>query len=84
MEVRAIGEMFVARIAPDKQFIITPLSRGSAGRVEWKWEDTTYQLPQGMSGGSAVDSRPTIRMHISSGGKLLQYNNTAPLFDISR
>lgn len=79
-KIKAVGNAFATRIAPDKQFTISPLTRGTASRVEWKWEDTSYKLPQGVSGGSAVDSRPTIRMHISSGGKLLQYNNTIPLF----
>ena len=57
-------------------FVITHHS----DRWEWLWEDTSYQLPEGLSGGSAVDSRPTVRLLISDSGKLLQYNNTIPLF----
>lgn len=80
-KIKEVGNAFATRIAPDKQFTISPLTRGTASRVEWKWEDASYKLPEGVSGGSAVDSRPTIRMHISSAGKILQYNNTIPLFE---
>jgi hypothetical protein len=61
-------------------YTITKLSRGGINRWEWKWQDTTYKLPNGMSGKSAVDSMPTVRLHIASSGKLVQYNNTIPLF----
>jgi|GEM_PF-1286150 len=37
---------------------------------EWKWQDTNYKLPEGMSG-----DIPTIRIIISSGGKLIYYVN---------
>lgn len=80
-KVKEVGNAYVARIAPSKQFTISPLARGNTSRVEWKWEDKSYQLPDGLKGQSAVDSRPTIRLHISSAGKLLQYNNTVPLFE---
>lgn len=81
-QIRAVGEAYLNRAVGDKYaFTVKPLERSNTSRWEWKWEDTTYKLPQGVSGDSAVDSRPTIRLHVSSGGKLLQYNNTVPLFE---
>lgn len=64
------------------EFTITPRSKtgGELDRYEWFWEDKNYQLLEGLSGTSAVDSRPTVRMFILVAGKLVQYNNTIPLF----
>lgn len=64
------------------EFTITPRSKtgDEPDRYEWFWEDKSYKLPEGLSGTSAVDSRPTVRMFISAAGKLVQYNNTIPLF----
>ena len=39
---------------------------------EWKWEDKNYKLPAGLGG-----SIPTIRIIISSGGKLIYYFNSS-------
>ncbi len=45
---------------------------------EWKWEDKSYKLPEGLS--SDPYPYPTIRIIMSSGGKLLYYFNSTGLF----
>lgn len=82
VQIKAVGEAYLNRaVGNEHSFTVKPLERSNTSRWEWKWENTTYKLPQGVSGDSAVDSRPTIRLHVSSAGKLLQYNNTVPLFE---
>jgi len=82
-EIKANAQAYLARIKgeADDEYKITQLSRGNTSRWEWKWEDADYRLPAGVSGSAAVDSKPTVRLHIASSGKLVQYNNTIPLFD---
>lgn len=81
-QIKEVGQAYLKRaVGNNYSFIVKPLERSNTSRWEWKWEDTSYKLPAGVAGDSAVDSRPTIRLHISSAGKLLQYNNTIPLFE---
>lgn len=81
-QIKESGAAYLKRaVGNNYSFIVKPLERSNTSRWEWKWEDTAYKLPSGIAGDSAVDSRPTIRLHISSAGKLLQYNNTIPLFE---
>lgn len=44
---------------------------------EWKWEDKSYKIPEGLSGDL---SYPTIRVILSSGGRLVYYFNSSNLF----
>lgn len=76
--IKKVGEEYLKRIGDNQSFKVTLIG---TSRWEWKWQDTDYQLPQGMAGRSAVDSKPTVRLYISTAGKLLQYNNTIPLFE---
>lgn len=81
-QIKAVGQAYLKRaVGNNYSFTVKSLERSNTSRWEWKWEDTSYKLPAGVAGDSAVDSRPTIRLHISSAGKLLQYNNTIPLFE---
>jgi hypothetical protein len=79
-EIKTNGEAYLRRANPktDDEYTVTQVN---ASRLEWKWQDTAYKLPAGLSGRSAVDSKPTVRLYISNAGKLLQYNNTIPLFE---
>lgn len=79
-EIKANGEAYLRRASPktDGGYTITQVN---ASRLEWKWQDAVYKLPSGLSVRSAVDSKPTVRLYISNAGKLLQYNNTIPLFE---
>jgi len=45
---------------------------------EWKWEDKGYKLPEGLMGDPSP--YPTMRIIMSSGGKLVYYLNTTDLF----
>lgn len=45
---------------------------------EWKWEDKSYKLPEGLS--SDPWPYPTVRIIMTSGRKLLYYLNTTGLF----
>jgi len=54
--------------------------KGSANPAanEWKWEDKSVSLPDGLTGDPW--QHPTIRIIMTSGGKLLYYLNTTGLF----
>lgn len=54
--------------------------KGSANPVanEWKWEDKSVSLPDGLTGDPW--QYPIIRIIMTSGGKLLYYLNTTGLF----
>ncbi len=45
----------------------------------WQWEDKNYRLPEGLVGDPSP--YPTMRIIMSSGGKLVNYLNTTDLFD---
>ncbi|OIO45997.1 MAG: hypothetical protein AUJ28_03280 [Parcubacteria group bacterium CG1_02_37_51] len=49
-----------------------------AAAHEWIWQDTSYKLPEGLTGD--VYNYPTIRIIVSSGGKLIYYFNSVGLF----
>ena len=78
-KIKEVGESYLKNLDLTQSFTIAPVDDMS--RWQWKWQDTNYKLPDGLVGRSAVDSKPTIRLFISSAGKLLQYNNTVALFE---
>ena len=78
-KIKEVGQAYLKNLGLTQSFTIAPVNDMS--RWQWKWQDTNYKLPDGLVGRSAVDSKPTIRILISSSGKLLQYNNTVALFD---
>ena len=78
---RALDNFAEVKDAIDPEAMTKDPTRSATDRYRWFWEDTDYQLPEGLSGDSAVDSRPTVRLFITSAGKLVQYHNTIPLFD---
>ncbi len=57
-----------------------PSKKGTANPAmnEWKWEDKSISLPEGLTGDPW--QHPLIRIVISSGGKLIYYLNTTDLF----
>ncbi len=62
------------------QFTYISSKQGAANPAanEWIWQDKSYKLPAGLTGD--VYSYPTIRIILSSGGKLLHYFNSVGLF----
>lgn len=85
-EIKTIGDAYLTRAIPDYpsikgNFTVKPLTKDpgvtSADRYQWLWQDTSYKVPEGID---AEPKYPTVRIYISSGGKLLQYNNSVPLF----
>ena len=78
-KIKEVGQAYLKNLGLTQSFTIAPVNDMS--RWQWKWQDTNYKLPDGLVGRSAVDSKPTIRIFISSSGKLLQYNNTVALFE---
>ncbi len=78
-KIKEVGQTYLKNLWLEQSFIVTPVDDMS--RWQWKWQDADYKLSDGLVGRSAVDSKPTIRIFISSSGKLLQYNNTIPLFE---
>ena len=71
------GSMLVSS-AIQPQYI--PSMKGSANPAmnEWRWEDKSYKLPEGLY--SDAFAYPTLRIIISSGGKLIYYFNSTGLF----
>lgn len=63
------------------QFNYIPSKQGAANPAanEWIWQDTSYKLSDGLTGD--VYNYPTIRIIISSGGKLIHYFNSVGLFE---
>lgn len=78
-KIKEVGQAYLKNLGLKEAFVVTPVDDMS--RWQWKWQDANYKLPDGVVGRSAVDSKPTIRLFISSAGKLLQYNNTVALFE---
>jgi hypothetical protein len=63
------------------QFVFKPSTKNAINAPaanEWFWQDTSYKLPEDLSGD--VYNYPTIRIIISSGGKLIYYFNSVGLF----
>ncbi len=82
--IRELGTELFARVSQkiegkDLTLKITPLKKadGTIERTEFLWEDTTYKVPEAFE---ALPKYPTIRFYLSSGGVLLSYVNSAPLF----
>lgn len=65
----------------NSQFTYISSKPGAANPAanEWIWQDTSYRLPDGLTGD--VYNYPTIRIIISSGGKLIHYFNSVGLFE---
>lgn len=64
------------------QFTSIPSKKNAvnvAAANEWRWEDTNYNLPDGLTGDPW--QKPIIRIIVSSGGKLISYLNTTGLFE---
>lgn len=78
-KIKEVGQAYLKNLGLTQSFTVAPVNDMS--RWQWKWQDANYKLPDGLVGRSAVDSKPTIRIFISSSGKLLQYNNTVALFE---
>lgn len=78
-KIKEVGESYLKNLGLTQSFTVAPINDMS--RWQWKWQDANYKLPDGLIGRSAVDSKPTVRIFISSAGKLLQYNNTVALFE---
>jgi len=63
------------------QFVFKPSTKNAVNAPaanEWFYQDTSYKLPEGLSGD--VYNYPTIRIIVSSGGKLIYYFNSVELF----
>ncbi len=73
---RGIGN----QLSPGDQFDYISSKPGATNPSanEWIWQDTSYKLPDGLTGD--VYNYPTIRIIISSGGKLIHYFNSVGLF----
>ena len=69
------------QLPPSDQFDYISSKPGAANPSanEWIWQDTSYHLPDGLTGD--VYNYPTIRIIISSGGKLIHYFNSIGLFE---
>lgn len=59
---------------PSKEGILTKPAQN-----EWRWEDKIYKLPEGLT--SEPFPYPTLRIIMTSGGKLLYYFNSIGLFN---
>jgi len=86
-EIKSIAMDYLSRNvdnfeAIQDDFTYTPSTKDAvnmAAAHEWIWQDTSYQLPEGLTGD--VYNYPTIRIIFSSGGKLIAYFNTVGLFE---
>jgi hypothetical protein len=85
-QIETVAMDYLSRDVPNfdqirSQFVYKPSKDNPvnvAAAHEWIWQDTSYQLPEGLTGD--VYNYPTIRIIISSGGKLLHYFNSVGLF----
>lgn len=86
-QIETIAMDYLSRIVPNfdqiqSRFVYKPSMENPvniAAAHEWIWQDTNYQLPEGLSGD--VYNYPIIRVIISSGGKLIHYFNSVGLFE---
>jgi hypothetical protein len=83
-QIKTIGEKYLERAmpkmysSPKDKFKIQPVSKeGDTDRWEWLYEDRDYKLSAELE---AEPKYPTVRMFISNGGNLLQYENSMSLF----
>lgn len=70
---------FTLRSDIQPEYIPSKPGAANPAMNEWKWEDKSYKLPEGLMGDPS--SYPTMRIIISSGGKLVYYLNTTELFE---
>ncbi len=86
-QIETIAMDYLSRTIPNfdqikNQFEYRPSTKNPVNAPavnEWFWQDTSYKLPEGLSGD--VYNYPTIRIIISSGGKLIYYFNSVELFN---
>ena len=87
-EIEQIAFEYLRRDSENAKILVSPgiqseyisSKKGSANPAtnEWKWEDKSISLPEGLIGDPW--QHPLIRIIISSGGKLIYYLNTTDLF----
>jgi hypothetical protein len=70
---------FTLRSDIQPEYISSKSGAANPAMNEWKWEDKGYKLPEGLTGDPSP--YPTMRIIISSGGKLVYYLNTTDLFE---
>ncbi len=64
------------------QFVYTPSMKNPKNAPafnEWKWQDKSYKLPEGLT--ADVEPYPTVRIIMSSNGRLVNYFNSRGLFN---
>ncbi|MFA5360151.1 MAG: hypothetical protein WC349_04310 [Patescibacteria group bacterium] len=69
---------FLLRSDIQLKYISSKKGAANPAANEWKWEDKSYKLPEGLMGDPSP--YPTMRIILSSGGKLIYYLNTTELF----
>ena len=69
----------LASSAIQPQYIPSMKGTTKPSQNEWRWEDKSYKLPEGLY--SDAFSYPVLRISISSGGKLIYYFNSTGLFN---
>ena len=70
---------FMMRSDIQPQYLPSKPGAENPAANEWRWEDTSYKLPEGLVGDPWP--YPTMRIIMSVGGKLVYYPNTTELFD---
>jgi len=86
-QIETVAMDYLARAIPNfeaikSEFTYKPSTENPvniAAAHEWIWQDADYQLPEGLTGD--VYNYPTIRIIVSSGGKLIYYFNSVGLFE---
>ena len=68
----------LASSAIQPQYIPSMKGATKPSQNEWRWEDKSYKLPEGLY--SDAFAYPVIRIGMTSGGKLLYYFNSTGLF----
>lgn len=69
---------FLARSDIQLKYIPSKSGVENPSHNEWRWEDKSYKLPEGLV--ADPFPYPTMRIIMSSGGKLVYYLNTTDLF----
>ncbi|MDD4995597.1 MAG: hypothetical protein PHW53_03990 [Patescibacteria group bacterium] len=69
---------FLIRSDIQPQYISSKPDAKNPAANEWRWEDKSYKLPDGLMGDPWP--YPTMRIIMSAGGKLVYYLNTTDLF----
>jgi hypothetical protein len=76
---KGTGSM-LASSAIQPQYIPSMKGAVNPAMNEWRWEDKSYKLPEGLY--SDAFAYPVLRIIISSGGKLVYYFNSTGLFQL--